>query len=164
MFSFIVICGTCDEVTISYAEQWERLDRQMIRLSSSFSAIAGAKIYDKVSKDRDMKRFYLVLTVLGILLPYGAFVPWLVTNGADIKLLFSEATANPISIFAWLDVFISAIVLLVFIISDGVRNKVRYWYLPVLGTLLVGVSCGLPLYLYFKELDSLKHQPVSTFN
>ncbi|EGQ9108708.1 TPA: DUF2834 domain-containing protein, partial [Vibrio cholerae] len=35
-----------------------------------------------------MVRFYLVLTLLGILLPYGAFVPWLVSNGLDIGLLF----------------------------------------------------------------------------
>ncbi|HAS3601971.1 TPA: DUF2834 domain-containing protein, partial [Vibrio cholerae] len=47
-----------------------------------------------------MVRFYLVLTLLGILLPYGAFVPWLVSNGLDIGLLFREAVASPISIFA----------------------------------------------------------------
>ncbi|TKF21428.1 DUF2834 domain-containing protein, partial [Vibrio kanaloae] len=49
-----------------------------------------------------MIRFYLVLTLLGIFLPYGAFVPWLVSNGLDISLLLSEAAANPISLFAWL--------------------------------------------------------------
>lgn len=52
-----------------------------------------------------MLGFYLVLTLLGILLPYGAFVPWLLANGLDITLLFSEAAANPISLFAWLDVW-----------------------------------------------------------
>ncbi|HAT8558710.1 TPA: DUF2834 domain-containing protein, partial [Vibrio vulnificus] len=97
-----------------------------------------------------MVRFYLVLTLLGILLPYGAFVPWLVSNGLDIGLLFREAVATPISIFAWLDVLVAAIALLGFIVVDGQRHKVKYRYFAVLGTLSVGVSFGLPLYLYLK--------------
>ncbi|WP_433916137.1 DUF2834 domain-containing protein, partial [Vibrio vulnificus] len=101
----------------------------------------------------------LVLTLLGILLPYGAFVPWLVSNGLDIGLLFREAVASPISIFAWLDVLVAAIALLGFIVVDGQRHKVKYRYFAVLGTLSVGVSFGLPLYLYLKEKQSLQPQP-----
>ena len=98
-----------------------------------------------------MVRFYLVLTLLGILLPYGALVPWLVANGLDISLLFSEAVANPISVMAWLDVFVGAIALIGFILVDGQKHQVKYRYFAVLGTLSVGVSFGLPMYLYFKE-------------
>ncbi|WP_028021711.1 DUF2834 domain-containing protein [Enterovibrio calviensis] len=105
-----------------------------------------------------MLRFYLVLTLLGILLPYGAFVPWLVANGLDLGLLFNDAVANPISIFAWLDVLVSAVVLIGFIVVDGKINQVNYRYFAVLGTLSVGVSFGLPLYLYLKEKQSLKQQ------
>lgn len=101
-----------------------------------------------------MSRFYLILTILGIFLPYGALVPWLVTHGLDIGQLFDEATANPISIFAWLDVLVSAVVLLGFIVVDGHRHKVKYRYYAVVGTLTVGVSFGLPLYLYLKEKQS----------
>lgn len=106
-----------------------------------------------------MVRFYLVLSVLGILLPYGAFIPWVVTNGFEIGLLFNEAVANPISIFAWIDVLIAAIVLLGFIVVDGQRHKVKYRYFAVFGTLSVGVSFGLPLYLYFKEKQTHHPQP-----
>jgi len=103
-----------------------------------------------------MTRFYLVLTFLGVFLPYGAFIPWLLANGFDIPLLFKEAMANPISLFAWLDVLVSAVALLGFIIVDGKRNKVKYWYLAALGTVSVGVSCGLPMYLYFKEKQRIE--------
>lgn len=102
-----------------------------------------------------MAGFYLVLTLLGVLLPYGAFLPWLLANGFDVSLLLKEAVANPISIFAWLDVLVSAVALLGFIVVDGKRNAVRLRYLAVLGTLSVGVSFGLPMYLYFKEKQSL---------
>lgn len=103
-----------------------------------------------------MVKFYLVLTVVGILLPYGAFIPWLVSNGLDIGLLFSEATANPISIMAWLDVVVAGVALIGFILVDGQKHKVNYRYFAVFGTLAAGVSFGLPLYLYFKEKQSLK--------
>ncbi|MCT7359930.1 DUF2834 domain-containing protein [Thalassolituus pacificus] len=106
-----------------------------------------------------MLRFYLVLTLLGILLPYGAFVPWLLANGLDITLLFSEAAANPISLFAWFDVLVAAVALLGFIVADGQKHQVQYRYFAVLGTLSVGVSFGLPLYLYLKEKQSLKPKP-----
>lgn len=105
-----------------------------------------------------MVKFYLVLTLLGILLPYGAFIPWLATNGLDIGLLLSEAVANPISIFAWLDVLVAAVALLGFIVVDGQRHQVKYRYLAVLGTLSIGVSFGLPLYLYLKEKQCLQPQ------
>lgn len=106
-----------------------------------------------------MLRFYLVLTLFGILLPYGALIPWLMANGLDIGLLFSEAVANPISIVAWLDVLVAGIALLGFILVDGQRHKVKYRYFAVLGTLSVGVSFGLPLYLYLKEKQSQQPQP-----
>jgi hypothetical protein len=34
-----------------------------------------------IYKDGKMTKIYLVLTFLGVLLPYGAFVPWLLENG-----------------------------------------------------------------------------------
>ena len=102
-----------------------------------------------------MTKIYLVLTFLGVLLPYGAFVPWLLENGLDLPLFLREAVSNPISVFAWLDVLVSAVVLSVFILVDGKRGKVKYRYFAVLGTLSIGVSCGLPLYLYLKEKQSL---------
>ena len=101
-----------------------------------------------------MVRFYLVLAFFGILLPYGAFITWLLSKGLDFGLFLSEASANPISTLAWLDVLVAGIALLGFILVDGQRNQVKYRYFAVVGTLMVGVSFGLPLYLYFKEKQS----------
>ncbi|MDB2356484.1 DUF2834 domain-containing protein [Pseudoalteromonas sp.] len=46
-------------------------------------------------------------------------------------------------------------VLLIFIAVDGKRNKVKYRWLAILGTLSIGVSFGFPLYLYLKEKQYL---------
>jgi Terpene cyclase DEP1 len=38
-----------------------------------------------------------------------------------------------------------------FIRSEGGHRKMRLLWLPVAATCLVGVSCGLPLFLYLRE-------------
>ncbi len=97
------------------------------------------------------KHIYLALTVLGLILPYTQFVPWLMEHGLNLRLLVSEVTASRIAGFAWLDVIVSALVLLVFMGTDGRKKGIRYLWLPVIGTFLVGVSFGLPLFLYLRE-------------
>lgn len=112
-----------------------------------------------------MAKFYLVLTLLGTLLPYGALVPWVIANGLDLPLLLSEATANPISTVAWLDVVVAAVALIGFILIDGHRQQIKFRTLAVIGTLTVGVSCGLPLYLYLKEKQQRSQQTtIYSFN
>ncbi len=98
-----------------------------------------------------MKYLYLILAIPGLVLPYGAFIPWLVSNGVDPKLMAAQAFENNIAAFAWLDVIVAAVVLLFFIMVDGKRNKVKSRGYAVIGTLCVGVSFGLPLYLYLRE-------------
>ena len=100
---------------------------------------------------RLVKRFYLAMSVLGLLLPFTQFVPWLFEFGLDLPLLLSEALATPISSFAWLDVLVTAMVVIGFIIGDSLRRGLSVLWLPIFGTLLVGPSFGLPLYLYLRE-------------
>ena len=94
---------------------------------------------------------YLVCCVLGLILPYSQFVPWLLEHGLNVTLFFRELFANRISAFFALDVIISAIVLIWFIQSEGKRLRVRLLWLPTLGTLVVGVSFGFPLFLLLRQ-------------
>lgn len=107
-----------------------------------------------------MKYFYGVLTILGIAFPYMAFIPWIGENGFNLTMLLSEARQNRISEFAWLDVLISAVVLIGFIIYEGKRIGVKHMWLPILGTLTAGVSFGLPLFLLLREIhmDKMKNR------
>ncbi|RXJ70856.1 hypothetical protein CS022_21945 [Veronia nyctiphanis] len=94
-----------------------------------------------------MKWIYLFFAVIGTFVPFGALLPWLIENGVDVAKFAANITANPISIFAWLDVVIAGVALIVFIVTDSKRNEVKHGYLAILATLMVGVSAGLPLYL-----------------
>jgi hypothetical protein len=97
------------------------------------------------------RHFYLVCCVLGLILPWSQFVPWLLEHGLDLALFFRELFANRISAFFAIDVIVSAIVLIWFIQSEGKRLQVRFLWLPVIGTLIVGVSFGFPLFLFLRE-------------
>ena len=47
---------------------------------------------------------------------------------------------------------VSAVVLFVIILTDGVERKVTKLWLPLVCTLVVGVSLGMPLFLYLVEV------------
>ena len=98
---------------------------------------------------------YVLLSVLGAVLPLSQFLPWLVAHGFDVPLLVSEIASSPIAAFGWLDVVVSGVTLLFFIVVDGRESKTPHLWVPVLGTLTVGVSLGLPLYLALRESRSI---------
>ena len=98
-----------------------------------------------------MRWLYLLLAVIGAVLPYSQFIPWLAAHGLNLRLLFEELFAGHVSAFFGLDVIVSALVLLIFIFREGTQRKMRMLWLPVAATCLIGVSCGLPLFLYLRE-------------
>jgi Protein of unknown function DUF2834 len=95
---------------------------------------------------------YLICCVLGLILPYSQFVPWIFEHGLNLTLFFRELFANRISAFFVMDVILSAIVLILFIQTEGKRLQVRRLWLPTLGTLVVGVSFGFPLFLFLRQM------------
>ncbi|AOT08112.1 DUF2834 domain-containing protein [Pseudoalteromonas luteoviolacea] len=99
-----------------------------------------------------MKYIYGVLCILGTILPYSVFLPWLAESGPNVFLLYTQISTNPLSSVAWLDVIVSAFVLVTFIIYEGRQLKINRLWLPILSTFIVGVSLGLPLFLLMREL------------
>ncbi len=97
------------------------------------------------------KQLYLCLCVLGACIPLTQFFPWVLEHGLDIPLFINELFETRIGGFFGLDVFISALVLFVFIYFETAKLKINYIWTAVLGTLCVGVSLGLPLFLYLRQ-------------
>jgi hypothetical protein len=97
------------------------------------------------------RHFYLVCCVLGLVLPYSQFVPWLLEHGLNVTLFLRELFANRISAFFAMDVIVSAIVLIWFVQNEGNRLRVRFLWFPTVGTLVVGVSFGFPLFLFLRQ-------------
>lgn len=89
-----------------------------------------------------------MLIILGIAIPYSAFIPFLIEHGLDVPLLIQQAGANGIAAFAWLDVVVSAVVVLVVAFS-GKLITLKQAILVTILTCVAGVSAGLPLFFYF---------------
>lgn len=98
-----------------------------------------------------IRYFYLALCVVGVVLPYSQLVPFLREHGLDSRLLVEQFFANRVSAFFGLDVVVSSVVLWVFVLTEGRRQKMRHLWVYILSNLAVGVSLGLPLFLYMRE-------------
>lgn len=106
------------------------------------------------------KHLYLLLCVAGTVLPYSQFLPFLRQHGLDLRLFFEQLFASHISgFFAW-DVIVSSLVLWTLVWFEGRRAGVKHLWAPIVANLAVGVSLGLPLFLYMRELRLQGTQPL----
>lgn len=97
------------------------------------------------------KKLYLALCLAGVAVPYWQFVPWVLHHGLNLPLFVRELLANRISAFFGMDVVVSAITLLVFTRIESGRIRVPNRWVVLVAVLTVGVSLGLPLFLYLRE-------------
>ena len=103
-----------------------------------------------------MRWWYLALAIVGALLPYSFFVPWLLEHGLNMRLMVTELFSTQMGAFFGCDVLVSAVAVLSFIRRDGAARDVSFTWIPMVATCLVGVSCGLPLFLFLRERPSGK--------
>jgi Terpene cyclase DEP1 len=94
---------------------------------------------------------YLILCILGTILPFSQFVPFLVESGLDINLFFQQLFANRISGFFGMDIFVTSLVLWLFVFGEGSRLGMKNLWIYIASNLLVGVSLGLPLFLLMRQ-------------
>jgi len=97
------------------------------------------------------RTLYLALCVAGVVLPYSQLIPFLREHGLNLRLFFDQLFSNRIGGFFGWDVIVSSVVLWVFVFVEGRRAGVKHLWAPLAANLAVGVSLGLPLFLYLRE-------------
>jgi len=101
-----------------------------------------------------MKRnVYIILCVLGTVIPMAAFVPFVLENGLDIGLFVQEMFGAQVATFLSADLILSSLALWVFIYFEIRKRTIRYWWLAIVANLGVGLSLGLPLFLLLRDLS-----------
>jgi len=100
------------------------------------------------------KTIYLCFCILGTIVPYWQLLPFLREHGLDVRLMMTQLFSAPVSAFFGADVIVSSVVLWLFVAVDGRRSGVRHLWAPVVANLAVGVSLGLPMFLYMRERAS----------
>ena len=94
---------------------------------------------------------YLILCILGTILPYSQFVPFLLEHGLNLQLFFEQLFVNRISSFFAMDLIVSSLVLWIFVFWEGSRLGMKNLWVYIASNLLVGVSLGLPVFLLMRQ-------------
>jgi hypothetical protein len=97
------------------------------------------------------KTLYLALCIPGTLLPYSQLLPFVRDHGLDVGLFIDQLFATRIGAFFGWDVIVSSVVLWVLVLTEGRRLTMRHLWAPIVANLAVGVSLGLPLFLWMRE-------------
>lgn len=109
-----------------------------------------------------MKTVYLVAAIAGTLLPWAFFAAFLSNNGADIALFVAEIFATGPATGFTVDLLISCAVFWIWSWYDAREHDVRGWWLTLPAIWLVGLSLGLPLYLWLREHAFEKHSEAAS--
>ena len=104
------------------------------------------------------KTLYLLLSMIGVVVPLAAFLPWIVVHGLNVPLMVQELFSNRVSAFFGLDVIVSAVVVGALTWVEYTRAKLRFWWVPLAAVLCVGVSFALPLLLYLREREQAREK------
>jgi hypothetical protein len=99
------------------------------------------------------KNIYIIFCILGTLIPYAFFVPFLAENGLNLGLFAQEMFATQVASFFSADVLLSSLALWVFIYFEVRQRPIKNWWLAIVGNLVVGVSLALPLFLLLREIS-----------
>lgn len=74
------------------------------------------------------------------------------TEGSFAAQMWADLTANPTVVFTTIDLFMVFFAALLFMIVEGRRVRVRWWWLYPVLSIGIGVSFGFPLFLLARRL------------
>ena len=97
------------------------------------------------------KYIYLLIAVIGTVVPYYSLIAFLLHNGLDMELFFSHMFDKEIAAFFSWDVIISTFAVVTLVITEGKRLRMKNTWIYILFNLTVGVSLALPAFLFSRE-------------
>ena len=97
-----------------------------------------------------LRMIYLALAIWGAIHPMYYFISWFVENGWSLLAMVDAWHANlATSGLVW-DLTIAAVALTVFVIAETWVRRNWIALIAIPATFCIGVSCGLPLYLFLR--------------
>ncbi len=93
---------------------------------------------------------YLALAIWGTLHPMYYFVSWFRVDGFDIGRMVEAWHANAAASGLVWDLTIAAITLTLWVLAEVAVRRNWTALIAIPATFCIGVSCGLPLYLFLR--------------
>jgi len=94
---------------------------------------------------------YAALAVWGAIHPMSWFLRWFSENGYDLMGLVDAWHVNAATSGLVWDLTIAAVALTVWIVAEAVQRRAWLGLIAIPATFGIGVSCGLPLYLFLRS-------------
>lgn len=98
-----------------------------------------------------MKTLYLILAILGAVIPYAFFLQHFTGEGVSLSGFVGALFANPAAGGITADLLFTSVVFWIFMIQQRRRGRGPNPILFVLLNILIGLSCAFPAYLYARE-------------
>jgi len=96
---------------------------------------------------------YLFLCVLGVILPTWQYTLFFMENGIDLRLFLTQPFSTRVGTGLVFDLLISCAAFFVYAGSVGRAQKIKHYWTAIAAVFLVGLSLGLPLFLYLAEKE-----------
>lgn len=98
-----------------------------------------------------MRIVFLALAVWGAIHPMSYFIAWFNANGYDLMAIVDAWHANAASSGLVWDLTIAAVTLTIWVLVETIRTRLWLGLIAIPATFFIGVSCGLPLYLFLRS-------------
>ena len=92
-----------------------------------------------------------MLCVLGVVVPWIFLLMFLGESQVSVSLFISSIFNNNVSSSVAADLLISALIFFVFVFIEGARIKMKKLWVYVPATLMIGLSFGMPLFMYYRS-------------
>ena len=97
-----------------------------------------------------MRWVFLALAIWGAIHPMYYFLSWFNANGYDLGAMVDAWHVNAAASGLVWDLTIAAVALTVWVVFEAYTRKQWHYLTVIPATFCIGVSCGLPLYCYFR--------------
>ena len=98
-----------------------------------------------------LRLLYLALAIWGAIHPMYYFISWFTENGWSLMAMVDAWHANAASSGLVWDLTIAAVTLTIWIIAEVAVRRNWLALVAIPATFCIGVSCGLPLYLFLRS-------------
>lgn len=98
-----------------------------------------------------MRWIYLALAVWGAVHPMYYFVSWFLENGWNLGAMIDAWYVNDATTGLTWDLTIAAVSLTIWILAEVFVRRNWLALVAIPATYCIGVSCGLPLYLFLRS-------------
>lgn len=99
---------------------------------------------------KHLRFLWLALAIWGAIHPMSYFIQWFNENSYDLMAMVDAWHVNAATSGLVWDLTIAAFTLTAWVLFEAITKRNWQYLIAIPATFMIGVSCGLPLFLYLR--------------